>query len=217
MLCPTWFRITSTSLIWKVPLSCSLRNKSTTYMAASIIPPQPSDPYILSPPIPYTGSPLLLCLSDIYLFFRLAWSIPGVLLPITSWHGGALDELYPSLPNLLSIGLHLFLLLFQSSFLLSLPFLVVLPFWGVLLYFAVVYGITLATALLLNGTKDVLHSTVDFRGEESDHEEECWIYLNGVSVGKHWLQSNLERLALTFRRPMCDCHLTSIPVVARVY
>lgn len=211
MLCPTWLRITSTLLIWKAPLSCSLRNEYSTYMAANIIPLQPSAPDILLPPIPYTGSPLLLCLSDIYLFFRLAWSIPGVLLPITSWHGSALDELYPSLPNLLSIGLHLFLLLFQALFLLSLPFLVVLPLWAVLLYLAVVYGVTLATSLLLNGTKDVLHSTVDLQGQESGHEGECWIYLNGVSVGKHWLQSNLERLALTFRRPMYDYDLTSIP------
>lgn len=171
-------------------------------MAVHIIPPQPSNPHNAQTPIPYTGSPVLLCLSDIRLFLSLTWSIPGVLTPIRTPSGGPLDELYPSLPNLLALGLHGFLLVFQSSFLLSLPVLIVLPLWLVILYIAAVYVITWAVASLLNGNQDVLYSTVDLRGEEERHEGECWIYLNGVSIGKHWLQTNLDRLAYTFRRPM---------------
>ncbi|KAL1604070.1 hypothetical protein SLS60_005662 [Paraconiothyrium brasiliense] len=65
---------------------------------------------------------------------------------------------------------------------------------------------TLNKAFLLNGKVDVLHSTVNLGEDEKKHEEECWIYLNGVSVGSHWLQSNLNRLALTFRRPITGVH-----------
>ncbi|KAF9735727.1 hypothetical protein PMIN06_010115 [Paraphaeosphaeria minitans] len=156
-------------------------------------------------PIPYTGSPLLLCLADIRLFFSLAWSIPGILTPLTQWQGGELDELYPSLPNLYCLTLHAFLILFQSLFLLSLPLLIVLPVWVVAIYLAAVYTVTAYVAHLLNGTTDVLHSAIDV-SSAPPHPGERWIYLNGVSVGRHWLQSNLDRLARTFRRPVTGVH-----------
>ncbi|KAF1975232.1 hypothetical protein BU23DRAFT_503818, partial [Bimuria novae-zelandiae CBS 107.79] len=172
----------------------------------NIIPRQFLNSHTAPSPIPYTGSPLLLCLADIRLFFSLAWSLPGILIPVTRWRSSALDELYPSLPNLISLALHGFLIIFQSLVLLSLPFLILLPLWGVILYLAAVYAVTWITALLLNGTEDVLHSTVDLGEEGKRHAGECWIYLNGVSIGKHWLQSNLDRLAYTFRRPITGVH-----------
>ncbi|KAK7191886.1 hypothetical protein PSPO01_02335 [Paraphaeosphaeria sporulosa] len=164
-------------------------------------------------PLPYTGSPLLLCLSDLRLFLALTSTLSGILTPLTQWRAGALDELYPSLPNLYCLFLHAFLLLFQSIFLLSLPFLIALPIWVVGVYFAGVYSVTVAVAFLLNGSEDVLHSSVDL-GEEGDrHGGECWIYLNGVSVGRHWLQSNLDLLAMTFRRPVTGVHNRTYGIV----
>jgi hypothetical protein len=168
---------------------------------------QPSEPHTHPhTPIPYTGSPIVLCLADIRLFFTLAWSLPGVLSPLTRWRSGALDELYPSLPNLICLFLHAFLLLFQSLVLLSLPLLLTPPVWVVGLYGAFVYSVTTVVAFLLNGREDVLYSNVDLREEATKHEGECWIFVNGVSVGRHWLQSNLDRLALTFRRPVIGVH-----------
>lgn len=176
-------------------------------MAVELIPPQLSNPHAHPhAPIPYTGSPLLLCLADIRLFISLAWSIPGTLIPVITWQSGALDELYPSLPNLFCLFLHVFLLILQSIFLLSIPFLIIFPVWTVILYLLAIYATTFAVAFLLNGTEDVLHSTVNLGQDANKHEGECWIYLNGVSVGKHWLQSNLNRLALTFRRPVTGVH-----------
>lgn len=164
-------------------------------------------------PIPYTGSPLLLCLADIRLFFALAGTLPGIFTPLTQWRAGALDELYPSVSNIYCLLLHAFLLLFQSLFLLSLPFLIALPVWLVGAYFAAIYGVTAAVAFLLNGRENVLHSTVDL-GEDAKHREgECWIFVNGVSVGRHWLQSNLDLLALTFRRPVTGVHNRTYGIV----
>lgn len=177
---------------------------SLTNMTVHIIPPLLSNSRRNSTPIPYTGSPLLLCLSDLRLFFSQAWSIPGIFHPLRIWQGGSINELYPSLPNLVCIGLHAFLFVFQSLFLLSLPFLIVLPLWAVILYIGAVHAVTWAVALLLNGDSDVLHSTINLPSPQ--HPGECWIYLNGVSVGKHWLQSNLDRLAYTFRRDIIGVH-----------
>jgi hypothetical protein len=157
-------------------------------------------------PIPYTGAPILLYLADIRLFFNLAWSLPGILSPLTEWRSGALDELYPSLPNLICLFLHGFLLLFQSLAFLGLPFLLALQLWVVCLYGAFVYSVTSAVAFLLNRREDVLYSSVDLGEAATRHESECWIFVNGVGVGRHWLQSNLDRLALTFRRPVVGVH-----------
>jgi len=38
------------------------------------------------------------------------------------------------------------------------------------------------------------------------HDDEKWIFMNGVSVGDHWLQSNIDRLAMTFRRKVTGIH-----------
>ncbi|KAF2442034.1 hypothetical protein P171DRAFT_522936 [Karstenula rhodostoma CBS 690.94] len=188
-----------------ISLSLPFLTVNFVNMTINLLRP-PSKPH-LHPhaPIPYTGSPLLLCLSDIRLFFALARTLPGIFTPLTQWRSGALDELYPSLPNLYCLFLHAFLLLFQSLFLLSLPFLIPLPVWVVGVYFAAVYAVTLAIAWLLNGSEDVLHSTLALPPAPA-HKGECWIYLNGVSVGRHWLQSNLDLLALTFRRPITGVH-----------
>jgi len=37
-------------------------------------------------------------------------------------------------------------------------------------------------------------------------EKEHWMFVNGVAVGTHWLQSNIDRLALTFGREITGVH-----------
>lgn len=96
---------------------------------------------------------------------------------------GDLDELYPSFPNIVALCLHGFLVILHTLFLVSLPFLIVLPIWTALLYIAAVLAITGLVGLVLNGRKDELHSKTDLGEDASRHPEECWIYLNGVSVG----------------------------------
>ncbi|KAI9686138.1 MAG: hypothetical protein M1822_003793 [Bathelium mastoideum] len=38
------------------------------------------------------------------------------------------------------------------------------------------------------------------------HDDEKWIFLNGVAVGSHWLQNNIDRISLTFGRPVSGIH-----------
>lgn len=160
----------------------------------------------------YTGSPLKLLLSDTLLFLRFSWALPGIILPLWPWPGRALDELYPSRSNLIDMALHLFLFIIQSVFLVSVPWFLGLPF-GVFVFYVV--GFLYANALFCkllngpetdaNGKRRIFMSRVPIK-HRPEHDAECWIFLNGVAVGQHWLQSNMDRLALTFGRPIMGVH-----------
>ncbi|KAF1959451.1 hypothetical protein CC80DRAFT_440955, partial [Byssothecium circinans] len=159
-------------------------------------------------PIPYTGSPIHLLLSDLALLLRHIRFIPNILLPLTSPSTTPLDELYPSAQNLVSLGLHVFLLLFQGVFLVTLPGVVLVPLWMGMGYVAAVWGVVWGVSRVLNGRGEERWSCVDLGGGdgEVEREGERWVFLNGVGVGHHWLQSNLNLLALTFRRPILGLH-----------
>lgn len=151
-------------------------------MSVTLIPSQLSSPD--GAPVPYTGNTWMLCWADLLLFFKCAWSIPGILHPWDQWLCGDLDELYPfSFLNVVALVLHGFLILWEALFLVSLPLLVVLPIWTALAYVAVVMAVVWVVCLILNGTQDVLESRVNLGADAKKHPEECWIYLNGVSIG----------------------------------
>ncbi|KAF2270663.1 hypothetical protein CC78DRAFT_611543 [Lojkania enalia] len=173
-------------------------------MPVKVVPSQISN--TSESPVPYTGNPFLLCWADILLFIKCAWSIVGILHPVNQWFGGETDELYPSPPNLFCLALHGFLIVWQLAFLISLSFTLFFPLWASLMYVVGVMAVNFSVCWLLNGDESMRQSTVDLGPDKYLHEDECWIYLNGVSVGKHWLQGNLERLALTFRRPIIGVH-----------
>ena len=143
-----------------------------------------------STPIPYTGSPLLLVFSDLILLLRNAWSIPGILIPITTDSSTPLDELYPSSQNFLSLFLHGVLLLFEGTFLLTLPVVIALPVWMVLLYGVGVWLVVWVVSRGLNGKGEEMWSNVDLGDEQ--HEGECWIFVNGVAVGYAFFPTSIH-------------------------
>ncbi|KAK5208618.1 hypothetical protein LTR47_004204 [Exophiala xenobiotica] len=164
-------------------------------------------------PRPYTANPLLLIISDLGLFasitFTKSWSagLPSIVLPI--WPTNDLDELAVTPGNLWAIFLHVVLIIGQSLFLLSLVPLafVLLPS----LYFPYIIAFVAgnqAVSVLLNGWRQ--HTLVSSDPEcvegWATHPNEKWVFINGVAVGSQWLQSNLNRLAMTFRRPVYGIH-----------
>jgi hypothetical protein len=137
-------------------------------------------------PLHYTGSPWRLFVSDLSLFFRNITYLPGLFLPLNPWLSGDLCELYPSLPNLLTIALHCVLSVIQLAFLISLPFLIFLPFWLLALYVGVTIGLNTLACLLLNAgiPSDGLKSTEDYHSKSwAPRDDEYWIFLNGICVG----------------------------------
>lgn len=157
-------------------------------------------------PVAWTGDPFKLLLSDAALLFKTWTTIPGVFRPMRLGKAAnRWDELYPSFPNLVALALHLVLLVAQTGFLVSLPLLLTVPSWLALLYIGVFYACNCAVCRVINGKDLRLQPSKDIVFKDR-HDDEFWIYLNGVSVGKAWLQSNIDRLSLTFGRPVQGVH-----------
>ncbi|KAM5363053.1 hypothetical protein ACJZ2D_012238 [Fusarium nematophilum] len=167
-------------------------------------------------PLAYTGSPWHLFTNDIKLFFRNILYLPCIFLPLFPYPTGPLDELYPTLANLRDLALHYVLFVIQLGFLISLPFIAYLPLSLFILYVGVVLGLNVLVCRLLNGgiPEDGLKSTEDhFSRTWEPHDDEYWIFLNGICVGKHWLQNNVDRLSRTFHRPVVGVHNKTSGVV----
>ncbi|KAG9241272.1 hypothetical protein BJ878DRAFT_521536 [Calycina marina] len=159
-------------------------------------------------PLTYTGSPAQLLRADICNAFRYIGLLPYVMCPVQPKGSGKLCELYASNRNIYCIFLHIILVLLQLPFILSVPLWFVMPvplFWiagGVVAFWLVNEGI----CQLLNGKEMRFMSDPKYSRGLKEHRNEQWIFLNGVSVGKSWMEGNLDRLALTFGRPVLGVH-----------
>ncbi|TQB71584.1 hypothetical protein MPDQ_007443 [Monascus purpureus] len=153
-------------------------------------------------PIPYTASPLQLLWGDVCLIFRNLRLLRKIVSPLRPCLSGTLDELGPSWENWFGVAVHVSLFILQIAFLLSLPIclaLMVPAAWVIVYIAAVLVANNAVCNVVLNGKQRFLVSkgpSAQFPG----HEREHWIFINGVSVGHHWMQSNLDRLAQTFGR-----------------
>ncbi|KAF2459922.1 hypothetical protein BDY21DRAFT_316655 [Lineolata rhizophorae] len=172
-------------------------------MATTFLPSQIGE--VSSDHLPYTGETSSLLYHDLALVLKYFTFVPGILLPWNTWPSGPLDELYPSAKNIYCVVIHTFLVLFQFAFLVSLFFSLAFPFGWVCLYVIVVILVNRSFCALLNQGASGLTSSVEIE-DDGSHDDEYWIFLNGVAVGKHWMQANLDRLALTFRRTIHGVH-----------
>ncbi|EFQ33990.1 hypothetical protein CGRA01v4_12481 [Colletotrichum graminicola] len=135
---------------------------------------------------------------------------------------GEMDELYPSVGNLISLTAHGILIVAQVSFLVSIPFVASLPFNVVIPYILGFIALNYFVCMPLNaGTSNGMLTSQHDRWEEARHWDslrnddyrEKWIFLNGISVGSHWLQGNLNRLSRTFHRPIVGVHNPTVGIV----
>ncbi|KAJ5249630.1 hypothetical protein N7489_000040 [Penicillium chrysogenum] len=166
-------------------------------------------------PLPYTASPIKLLWSDLSLFFSKLWALPGILLPLQLARTHELDELYPSLRNGATVLIHIFLVVYQLAFLLSLPIIVVcmVPGLWILAYAAIAFTINYAIVMLmLNGFQQVLVSQVPVF-ERPGHQRERWLYINGIAAGHHWVQMNIDQLSYTFGRKVTGVHNRTAGIV----
>lgn len=176
----------------------------------------------LSQPLPYTADPTWLALQDVWLFIRitLTWplsaGLPSIVFPLYPFRSGKLNELYPDRDNLWVLFLHTILVFTQgASLLLLIPSVFVgIPFSPTPVFFSVVIALIFGNkyfCILLNGRRRHYVSRIDPSWKK--FEDERWIFVNGVSVGDHWMQSNLDRLAMTVRRPVYGIHNTTYGII----
>lgn len=131
----------------------------------------------------YTDFPWKLLLKDIYYFFVYSCALPWVMLPLSPWNSGDLDELYPSARNLFCISIHFILIILQLAFIVGLFASVLFPVWMVALFVGGFLLLNWAFCLMLNGKGITFHSDEKYAQAKPEHEHEQWIFLNGVAVG----------------------------------
>ncbi|KAK0384464.1 hypothetical protein NLU13_8550 [Sarocladium strictum] len=153
----------------------------------------------------YTDYPLRLFLKDVYFFLVYIWALPWVLMPVYP-EGGELDELYPTWKNIYCILVHFVLCVMQLAFILALPFALIFPVWIDAVAIGVFMTVNYLLCHTLNGSQLQFTSDENYAAALPEHEHEQWVFLNGVAVGEHWMKSNLNRLAITFKRPILGIH-----------
>jgi hypothetical protein len=157
-------------------------------------------------PLSYTADPRQLLLADIVLCFQKLSFVFGILLPLqVGKNTDPYGELYPTWRNIKAVILHVVLVILQSAFFVSLLFFLLLPTPWLLGYIVAFFIVNSTLTRVLNGSSLTLEPSEDIV-PKIKHESEYWIYLNGVSVGRDWLQSNIDRLSLTFGRRVHGVH-----------
>ncbi|EFX04433.1 hypothetical protein CMQ_1361 [Grosmannia clavigera kw1407] len=155
----------------------------------------------------YTDLPGKLMVQDVYQFFRLAWALPYIVWPTTPTDSGSMTELAPTSGNLWCIAVHGVLIVLQLGFILGvLPAVFLMSVWAATAIVGLCLSLNHVLCMLLNGRGIEYHSSPECAPVLREHAQEQWIFINGVAVGKHWMQSNLDRLALTFKRPILGVH-----------
>ncbi|KAL5614985.1 uncharacterized protein BROUX77_000822 [Berkeleyomyces rouxiae] len=155
----------------------------------------------------YTGSALFLLLQDAYLCLRHLRSFPSVILPLTPCNSGPMNELYLSPQNIARVTLQLILMFFQLLLLVALLPLSTIPIWIAVIYIAIFILINnFVCWLFLNGDDNIYWSNPELVAFDGRHSQEQWIFINGVGTGQQWLQNSIDRLSLTFCRPIMGIH-----------
>ncbi|CAJ2508537.1 Uu.00g135630.m01.CDS01 [Anthostomella pinea] len=154
----------------------------------------------------YTDMPLRLLLWDVTYFFTFAWALPWVVWPVRPCDGGHFDELSFTPENLWCVLIHLVLAVFQLAFIVLLPVAFILPVWLFIAGLIVFFSVNSLLCRCLNGSTITYTSDPKYAPALDEHQHEQWIFLNGVAVGEAWLKNNINRLALTFKRPVIGVH-----------
>lgn len=131
----------------------------------------------------YTDFPWRLLAKDVYYFFAYCWALPWVLFPIRTYGSDELDELYPSWMNMFCLAVHIFLFIFQLIYLVTLPLAIFFPAWMGITGIVAFHFLNRFVCMLLNGTDIIFHSDEKYAKTRPEHENEQWVFLNGVSVG----------------------------------
>lgn len=156
----------------------------------------------------YTDRPSRLLLWDVYYFFYYIWALPYIILPWKPFDSGDLSELAPTRGNLWCVFIHVVLAILQLVMIICLPpVALILPLWMTLAVVAVFVGVNKGLCTLINAKEILFYSDPKYAApDQKKFAHEQWIFLNGVACGEHWMKSCLNRLALTFGRPIIGVH-----------
>ncbi|KKY29552.1 hypothetical protein UCDDA912_g10536 [Diaporthe ampelina] len=161
----------------------------------------------------YTDVPSKLLFWDIYYVFYYAWALPLVVRPLRPRGGNGFDELAWGWRNAYCVVVHSVLIVLQLGFLMCIPVALLVPPWVTAVFVAAFWAVNLLLCWTLNGSKMTYMSDPKYTAGRESHDHEKWLYINGIATGEHWLKSNLDRLALTFGRPVLGIHNSTYGIV----
>jgi hypothetical protein len=93
----------------------AMYHKIVSFLTSQIDTPQPTSAFT------NTTSPLTLMYSDVVLCFRNFVYTPGIVLPMTPFGSGTLDEFYPSAQNIWAMLIHAISVCIELAFVLPVP------------------------------------------------------------------------------------------------
>lgn len=154
----------------------------------------------------YTDVPSKLLLWDLYYVFYYAWAIPLIVRPLRPRDGNRFDELAWGWRNAYCVAVQMVLIVMQLGFLMCIPVAFFVPPWATAVFVAAFWAVNVLLCWTLNGSRMTYVSDPKYTMGREAHEHEKWLYINGIATGEHWLKINLDRLALTFGRPVLGIH-----------
>lgn len=161
----------------------------------------------------YTDVPTKLLFWDLFYVFYYGWSLPLLIRPLRPRDGNHFDELAWGWGNAYCLLVHTILIVMQLAFLMCIPAAFFIPPWVTAVFVGAFWAVNLLLCWTLNGSKMTYKSDPKYTAGREVHEHEEWLYINGVATGRHWLQSNLDRLALTFGRPVLGIHNSTYGII----
>lgn len=138
-------------------------------------------------------------------FMSMMSLFPGIFLPLATTDSS--NELYLKQPNLggvLTLG---FVTLLEAVLIiLAIPAFIVLPGGLIALVLALGIGLIYVLCEPIQGPVDAIPSKKVLQTLTKKFPQERWLFLNGCCVTGHGLQENIDRLTLTFGRPVRGIH-----------
>lgn len=170
----------------------------------SLIPRQPSRLARLSKEAAHYG-PLARMCRDLMVFTSMLPLLPGVFLPLKATESA--DELYLKQPNLHGILTIAFVTILEVVLMiLAIPAFIVLPGGAFILITALGIGLIYLICEPIQGPVDAIPSKKVLKTLTKAFPQERWLFLNGCAVSGHALQENIDRLTVTFGRPVRGIH-----------
>lgn len=153
-------------------------------MPVSYLPSQ-IDGGATTTPLNFRDSPFRLLAADIWLVASLILWVPHIFMPLKSTN--TYSELYPSRANIRDLFIHVWLgTLGILSLIVAIPLGIVAPGGAFAIFIALYCGLVWLLCWPLRGPR-VVNSAVVLEGVDVKPEEN-WVFVNGVTVGEHWLQ-----------------------------
>ncbi|KAI4159867.1 MAG: hypothetical protein LQ342_006195 [Letrouitia transgressa] len=189
------------------------QNAHSQNSSIGFIPPQ-MDPEASTSTRALRENPLLLFIKDAGILITVLPYLPLLFFPLKTADQSA--ELSISKASIASYAIPVALFAAElAGLLLAIPAFLVLP-GGYFFALLVLFCFSMILLALPTQGPRIVHSVVSDDTAESmaSHNDERWLFVNGIATGHSGLQNNVDRISLTFGRPVIGIHNRSYGLIS---